>query len=84
MSNRADRILKFVRNYINIRGYAPTRREIGRSCGMSTSVVSHHLNTLRDEGYLTMDKGIARGIVLIDQPAPDNAEWQAANRLVSK
>jgi len=78
MSSRADRILKFVKNYINIHGYAPTRREIGRKLHLSTSVVSYHLRALEDKGQLTVAKEIARGIVLTEQPAPDNAELRSS------
>lgn len=83
-TQRAESILNFIRQFHQRHGYAPTRREIGRKLNLSTSVVSYHLGLLEDEGRLTVAKGIARGIVLTEPPAPDNAEWQALNAMVAK
>lgn len=84
MSSRAESILKFIRQFHHRHGYAPTRREIGHKLNLSTSVVSYYLGLLEDEGKLTVAKGVARGIVLIEDAAPDNADWQHQNRLVSQ
>lgn len=67
MKHRTAIILQFIKTFRTQHGYAPTRREIGRGCHVSTSVVSYHLGILQDAGHLTMDKGIARGIVLVEE-----------------
>ena len=78
-AGRSALILKFIKSFHDAHGYAPTRREIGKAVHLSTSVVSYHLAALQGAGRLTMDKGIARGIVLTE--APDEAEWAVMNRL---
>lgn len=76
MNTRTTAILKFIRTFQATHGYAPTRREIGRACHISTSVVSYNLAILQDAGHLTVAKEVARGIVLVEEAAPDNADWQ--------
>lgn len=73
MKPRTETILKFIRTFHAAHGYAPTRREIGRGLKLSTSVVSYHLSILQDAGRLTMDKGIARGIVLVEEAEAKDA-----------
>lgn len=67
MKQRTAAILQFIKTFRTQHGYAPTRREIGRACHVSTSVVSYHLSILQDEGRLTVAREKARGIVLIEE-----------------
>lgn len=79
MKPRTAIILKFIKTFHAAHGYAPTRREIGRACHVSTSVVSYHLGILQDEGRLTVARDVARGIVLVEE-APTEGEWIELNR----
>jgi hypothetical protein len=64
LGTRTENVYQFIKNYRNRHGYAPTRREIGRFCKLSTSVVNYHLCILQDAGRLTVARDVARGIVL--------------------
>ena len=63
-----ERILKFIRDFIDDRGYAPTVRDIMRGCSLSsTAVVQHHLNVLEREGHIHRDPEVFRSIQLADR-----------------
>ena len=67
-SQTRQRILKFIRDFIDNRGYAPTVRDIMRGCNLSsTAVVQHHLNILEREGYIHRDPEVFRSIQLLDR-----------------
>lgn len=62
-SDKRTRILKFIREFIDDRGYAPTIAEIQRACGISSkSVVEYHLRALEREGHIRRDAEISRAI----------------------
>jgi len=63
LSERQQRILEFA----NIRenGYPPSIREIGAAAGISsTSVVSYNLRRLEEQGYISRDREVSRGLKL--------------------
>ena len=63
LSERQCRMLEFIERFTVDSGYPPSIREIGKNVGISsTSVVNYNLNRLVDEGYLTRDKNVSRGI----------------------
>ena len=63
-----ERILNFIRQFLDKRGYAPTVRDIAKGCDISTpSVVQHHLNKLEDEGHIRRDPTVFRSIQLTDR-----------------
>lgn len=65
LRGRRREVLKFVCNYLNVQGFAPTIREIMEGTGLkSTSVVKHHLDCLQTEGYLVLLPGKARAITV--------------------
>jgi len=67
-SQTRQRVLKFIRDFVEDRGYAPTVRDIMRGCGLSsTAVVQHHLNILEREGYIHRDPEVFRSIQLLDR-----------------
>ena len=67
VSETRQRILKFIRDFIEDRGYAPTVRDILKGCRISsTAVVQHHLNILEREGHIHRDPEIFRSIKLLD------------------
>lgn len=65
LSTKQTRILHFLRQFLNDRGYPPTIRDIVRGCNISsTSVVEYNLRILEREGHITRDREVSRGIGL--------------------
>jgi repressor LexA len=63
-----EKILRFIRQFVDDRGYAPTVRDILRGCALSsTAVVQHHLKMLEREGVIHRDPEIFRSIKLMDR-----------------
>jgi repressor LexA len=57
------RIVEFIRNFIEDRGYAPTVAEIQKALGISSSsVVEYHLKVLVREGIIRHQPEVARSI----------------------
>lgn len=68
LTDKQQRILATIRNYVAQRGRPPTIREIGREVGISsTSVVNYHLNKLKDLGLLEREDQVSRGIKMVGQ-----------------
>ncbi len=68
LSDRQKRILEFIQRFSAENGYPPSIREIGQAAGISsTSVVNYNLNRLVDEGYLTRDQNVSRGLRLTEK-----------------
>jgi repressor LexA len=60
-----ERILQFIHDFFDTRGYAPTVRDILKGCDISsTAVVQHHLDVLEREGRIHRDPEIFRSIRL--------------------
>lgn len=67
ISARQERILEFIRDFLNDHHYPPTVRDIQTGCEVSsTSVVDYNLKILHREGYLRREAGVSRGIELAD------------------
>jgi len=70
-SDKADRILDYVNQFVQEHGYAPSVREIGAAVGLrSTASVSYHIQALQDKGLLLSpdSKGRKRSIVTNVRP----------------
>ena len=66
-SDKSEKILSFLNDYMQENGYAPSIREIGQAVGLrSTATVSYHLEQLRQKGLLQTpgEKGRKRSISL--------------------
>ena len=62
---RAERILDFIRETIDERGYPPSVREIAEAVGLaSTSAVHHHLTKLEKDGRLQKEATRSRALTL--------------------
>ena len=73
-SDRPDLVLSFIGKYRSEWGIAPTYREIGAACGItSMSVVKYWLDKLEENDYIKRYPRMARGIILIDEPLAENA-----------
>ncbi len=63
LSAKHEKILDYLKQFAAEKGYAPSIREIGRACGISsTSVVKYNLNILQREGHIRRDPEVSRGI----------------------
>jgi repressor LexA len=72
ISETRQSILKFIQDFINDKGYAPTVRDIVKGCGLSsTAVVQHHLNILEREGHIHRDPQVVRSIQLVERDIID-------------
>lgn len=70
LSERQERILEFIRAYLEEKHYPPTIREIGAAVGISsTSVVKYNLERLQQKGYIDRSDEISRGLRLKDGPS---------------
>ena len=70
-SDKAERIIEYVNQFIQENGYSPSVREIGAAVGLrSTASVSYHLQALQDKGLLQTPgaKGRKRAIVTNVRP----------------
>ena len=61
-----ERVLQFLREYIQEKGYPPSIREIKEALGYNTTSAPYlHLLRLHDEGKIVYTHGVARGIRII-------------------
>jgi len=70
-SDKAQRILDYVNQFVQENGYAPSVREIGAAVGLrSTASVSYHIQALQEKGLLHAPgaKGRKRAIVTAARP----------------
>jgi repressor LexA len=68
LSERQQRILEFLGEYITENGYPPSIREIGAAAEISsTSVVSYNLHRLEERGYISRDREVSRGLKLTSE-----------------
>lgn len=69
LSDRQQRILEFIRDYLAEHNYPPTIREIGAAAGISsTSVVNYNLDRLVEYGLLERDPKSSRSMRLLHEP----------------
>ena len=65
LSERQQRILAFIREYLGEHNYPPTIREIGKAADISsTSVVKYNLERLQDKGFIERSDEVSRGLRL--------------------
>ena len=81
LTPRQQRILNFLRDSIELRGYPPSIREIGDTVGLaSSSSVAHQLRVLEQKGFIKRDPNRPRALevflpeVLAARRAMGNAE----------
>ena len=75
LSERQERMLEFIGEFIRENRFPPTIRQIGEEVGItSTSVVKYNLDALERKGYIERDREISRGIRLVEEFAERLAE----------
>ncbi len=68
LGERHQRILDFIQDYQRKHKHPPSIREIGESCGISsTSVVNYYLDQLEKNGNIERDRKISRGLRVTGQ-----------------
>ena len=66
-----DKIMDFLEDFMDSKGYAPSIREIAEHLGFaSTKAVKVHLDEMADMGLIEKEGGVARGIRLINKGMP--------------
>ena len=67
LSEKQQRILQFLREFIEEKDYPPSIRDIQHGCGISsTSVVDYNLKRLEEKGFIRRDREVSRAIELLD------------------
>jgi repressor LexA len=67
LSSKQQRILEFVRAFVEDNAYPPSIRDILSGCNISsTSVVDYNLRALEKAGYIRRDREVSRAIELLD------------------
>jgi len=67
LSPRQQKILAFIRRFIDGKEYPPSIRDIQVGCGISsTSVVDYNLKALERMGQIRRDREVSRAIELLD------------------
>jgi len=67
LSPRQQKILSFIRRFIDDKEYPPSIRDIQIGCGISsTSVVDYNLKALERMGHIRRDREVSRAIELLD------------------
>jgi repressor LexA len=73
-AERRRKILEFIAQTVDERGYPPSVREIADAVGLaSTSAVHHHLTALERDGYLERSERSSRALRLTEQGATEIA-----------
>jgi repressor LexA len=66
-------ILEYIQDFILNEGRSPTFRDIQKGANISSlSMVSHHLNALRDAGVIDIKEGSSRGVWVHGLPKPSD------------
>ena len=68
LTERQNKILSFLKDYVRENGFPPTLREIGRSFEISSTFgVKRHLDALEKKGYIRIESNASRGIAIVPQ-----------------
>jgi len=63
VSDTRQRIVDFIRNFVEVKGYAPTMGEIQKALSLSSkSLVEYHLKALKEEGIIDRVPELARAM----------------------
>lgn len=63
---RREKMLEYIKGYIERNGYSPTVREIQVACGLgSTATVQYNLEQMRKTGQVTWIPGLTRTLRVV-------------------
>ncbi len=84
LGERPVKILQFLTEYQDKRGYSPSIREIGKHIGVdSTSLVDYYLDQLSEKGFIERDNRVSRSIRVV-KTLQEQSLVAKAGRAVSK
>lgn len=67
LTDRQQEILTFIQQYLDLNGYPPTLREIGKKFDISSTFgVKRHLDALVKKGYLNVESHQSRALSIVD------------------
>jgi len=64
LTDRQSAVLRFIRDYNDVRGYSPSYREIGQHFGIAHKNAREYVLRLARKGALSYTEGTARSIVV--------------------
>jgi repressor LexA len=68
LTERQNKILTFIKEFVKENGFPPTLREIGKSFEISSTFgVKRHLDALEKKGYIRIESKASRGIAIVQQ-----------------
>ena len=65
LTRKQSKILDFLRDFVEDRGFAPTLEEIGRAFGISTVTAHEHVRALESKGVIRTERNRARSIEIV-------------------
>ena len=66
LNKREKAIVKYIEKQINLNGYAPSVREIGKAVGLSSTATVHgYLAKLEEKGYIKKEQQKGRTLKLL-------------------
>lgn len=78
LSEKQDRMLDFISDFLDQHDYPPSIRQIQEGCGISsTSVVDYNLRILERKGYIRRDREVSRAIELLHRGSPRRSRVMA-------
>lgn len=80
LTERQNKILSFLKDFVRENGFPPTLREIGKSFEISSTFgVKRHLDALEKKGYIRIESNASRGIAFVQQEDELNIGTSADN-----
>jgi len=83
LTPRQLEIVRFIRDYIAERDYAPTYQEIADHLGVSRPTVFEHIEALQSKGALTREPTRSRAIILAEELKETTPQWPLMGRIAA-
>jgi repressor LexA len=69
LTDRQEKVLEFVKDFLEAEGYPPTVRDIAKSLNIvSLNAVRRHLLAIEKKGRIRLEPGKSRGIQILEEP----------------
>lgn len=81
LTPRQTEVLEWIRSYIAMHSYPPTRQEIANGMGFKSANAAHeHLLALEKKRAIRVTPGTSRGIVIVQAEQPKTPQAPVARR----